>query len=333
MASTSSVPPSVDRPSSALTDPEPHVVAINEGGEPSVVELAESHRNAKLDPATLEIERMIRNKEYEIIKLLGRGSYASVYSVLLRDGRTVAMKRLDFDPETFHTSATEVQQEVDLLRRAQHRNVVRLYASVVDTTELRITLFMEMMWGGTLAALVSKSANPLSEDTIRTFTIQILRGIIHLHSLGIVHRDLKGENVLLSSDGIVKLADFGTARAMTLTTKGARTKKGLESLVGTPLFMAPELIANEGDDGYGRKADIWSLGITVAELLNRGKAPWPSFAHPGEAMMHILDPSNNIVMPENLSREAQDFITQCCTRDPEKRPTADALLKHPWISR
>ena len=102
-------------------------------------------------------------------------------------------------------------------------------------------------------------------------------------------------------------------------------------MVGTPLYMAPEIITL-GEDGYGTKADIWSLGITVGELLDQGNTPWPEFSNPGAAFMHIAAPDSLPQIPEYISPLATDFIKQCCQRASADRPSAAQLMKHPWLN-
>ena len=131
---------------------------------------------------------------------------------------------------------------------------------------------------------------------------------------------------------MVKVADFGTARMVGI---GAGASRAATTTVGTPYFMAPELILDNDDEtiGYGTKADIWSIGITVAELLNCGEAPWPKFNNPGQAFFHIAGENNSPIIPDHLTDLGKDFIRTACTRDPKKRPSARELLEHPWLAR
>jgi len=169
----------------------------------------------------------------------------------------------------------------------------------------------------------------MSETSVKHFVRQALQGLVHIHSMGVAHRDIKADNILLTSSGLVKLADFGTAKNVQGTQRGAQT------MIGTPFFMAPEiLIEQEGQDEveYGVKADVWSLGITVCELMNCGKPPWPAFGNPGQAFMHIAQDGNLPIIPDTCSPELRAFILRACTRNPSERPTSLELLDDPWLA-
>jgi len=169
----------------------------------------------------------------------------------------------------------------------------------------------------------------MSETSVKHFVRQALQGLAHIHSSGVAHRDIKADNILLTSSGLVKLADFGTAKNCEGTQRGAQT------MIGTPFFMAPEiLIEQDGCDEveYGVKADVWSLGITVCELMNCGKPPWPAFGNPGQAFMHIAQDGNLPIIPDSCSAEARAFILRACTRNPTQRPTSLELLQDPWLA-
>jgi serine/threonine protein kinase len=129
----------------------------------------------------------------------------------------------------------------------------------------------------------------------------------------------------------VKLTDFGASKAV---GQGTMASRGAQTMIGTPFFMAPEvLLSGEDSDvqGYGKRADIWSLGITLLEMLQRGNTPWPPFPSTGAAFMHIASPDSLPIIPERLSDEGKDFMRRCCCRDPKQRATAEELLSHPWL--
>ncbi|KAI0515817.1 hypothetical protein KFK09_008485 [Dendrobium nobile] len=176
------------------------------------------------------------------------------------------------------------------------------------------SLFLELAEGGTLSDLAGR----LDEPKIQSFTRQILLGLSYLHSNGIAHCDVKGRNVLLCSEAIVKLADFGCAR---------RVGDGGRSVMGTPAFMAPEVV--RGDE-QGIAGDVWSLGCTVVEM-STGKSPWPEATNPVAAIHKISFSSDVPAMPEWISDKGKDFVSKCLRRDPKERWTTEQLLRHPFI--
>ncbi|KAG0490998.1 hypothetical protein HPP92_007861 [Vanilla planifolia] len=177
-------------------------------------------------------------------------------------------------------------------------------------------LFLELAVGGTLSDLAGR----IEESKIRSFTHQILLGLCYLHSEGIAHCDVKGRNVLVGSDGRVKLGDLGCARYVE-DGGGLRT-------MGTPAFMAPEVARGEEQWFPG---DIWSLGCTVVEMAT-GKSAWPEIADPVSVIHHIGFSSAVPVIPAWLSEEGKDFILKCLQRDPKQRWTAEQLLCHPFVA-
>eukprot|EP01063_Lacrimia_lanifica_P039395 TRINITY_DN8644_c0_g2_i1.p2 TRINITY_DN8644_c0_g2~~TRINITY_DN8644_c0_g2_i1.p2 ORF type:complete len:382 (+),score=134.52 TRINITY_DN8644_c0_g2_i1:2-1147(+) len=164
----------------------------------------------------------------------------------------------------------------------------------------------------------------LDEQTVQVYTHQALEGLTFLHKQGMVHRDIKGDNLLVASDGTVKLADFGTAVVVSQA----------EGLVGTPWFMAPEVIFSPDDSkAYDVKADTWSLGGTVVELLT-GKPPLIDELTTAEACWYAIAKGKKdpyIDLPDDVSKECKDFVRQCFERNRWERPSAEELLKHPWM--
>ena len=277
----------------------------------------------------------VKNDEYRRGKLLGRGANGSVFAAVLPDGSTVAMKEVNLTG-----TATEVQRQIGdvsnemaLLSRLHHDNLVTYYGVVCDRDMMQVRLFMELVTGGSLAGLVQEMDEPLPEQTAQKYVRQIVRGLAYIHEHGVIHRDLKCDNIMRdASSGVVKLADFGTAKSVGNATGASMAA---QTMIGTPYFMAPEILAamtvEDAEAGYGVKADIWSLGITVAELLNRGNPPWPAFPTPAHAFLHIANPESRPVLPAHISAHAEDFIGRCCDRDPRSRATALELLEHPWM--
>ena len=217
-------------------------------------------------------------------QLLGRGSFGSVYTGVLRGGQLVAVKVIDLqvNSDDVKQEILAVKREVDFLKKLRHPNVIEYKAFFMDERNHAINIFMEYAVGGSLTSLVKKCSERLSEDVVKLYVAQILQGLEFLHSKGVIHRDIKGENVLLDANGRVKLADFGCAKEASSKTKAAGT------CVGSPYWMAPEVIKN---NGYNAKADIWSVGCTTVEAINGYVATTLSYSNqlisnPTEASHH-----------------------------------------------
>ena len=169
-----------------------------------------------------------------------------------------------------------------------------------------------------------KKFGRLPERLLMAYIPQVLEGLAFLHEQGVVHRDIKGANILISSGGRVKLADFGVAAKMgTAVNKDASTEKN--SVVGTPYWMAPEIIQMSG---FTTSADIWSVGCTVHELIT-GAPPYFDLA-PMSALFKIVN-ETRAPIPPNISSTLHDFLMQCFQKDPNQRPRPKLLL-HPWLT-
>jgi serine/threonine protein kinase len=279
---------------------------------------------------------LFRDGKVQRMKLLGRGANGSVYSCMLPDGSVIAMKEVLLPRSASTTEMSEivdqVMREVEIVSSLEHPNVVRFYGSALEEEEGRLTIFMELIPSGSLASMVRSMTTPMSEDVARVFARQIVAAVAYIHRQGVVHRDIKCDNLLLTGDGQVKLTDFGASRSIgfgTIATRNAQT------MIGTPFFMAPEVLTageDDGTPGYGRRADVWSMGITILEMMNCGTPPWPSFPSTGAAFMHIASPDALPIIPAGVSEEGRDFLGRCCMRDPRQRATCDELLEHPWLA-
>eukprot|EP01017_Pseudomicrothorax_dubius_P020564 TRINITY_DN22399_c0_g1_i1.p1 TRINITY_DN22399_c0_g1~~TRINITY_DN22399_c0_g1_i1.p1 ORF type:complete len:218 (-),score=36.35 TRINITY_DN22399_c0_g1_i1:239-835(-) len=187
-------------------------------------------------------------------------------------------------------------------------------------------ILMELMPGGSVASLL-KQYGYFEEKIIKKFTKQILNGIIYLHSQGVIHRDLKGANILTDNLGNVKLADFGSShlcrKASVLNHSQADICK---SIKGSLYWMAPEVL---DQDSYGKKVDVWSLGCTVIEMAT-GECPWPK-CDTFLDFLALVRKERCPKIPLHLSPVAQDFIRLCCTYDKRERPSAAQLLDHLFL--
>ena len=253
-------------------------------------------------------------KDYQLGDCLGKGAFGSVYRALnWGTGETVAIKaiRLAELPKGVDTS---LQLEIDLLKNLHHPNIVKYQGFVKSPDNLYIIL--EYCENGSLHS-ICKNFGKFPENLVALYMSQVLHGLFYLHEQGVIHRDIKGANILTTKEGLVKLADFGVATR----------KEGLHesSVVGTPYWMAPEVIELAGAT---TASDIWSLGCTVIELLD-GKPPYHKLA-PMPALFRIVN-DDHPPLPEGASPAVRDFLMQCFQKDPNLRVSARKLLKHPWI--
>ncbi|PKK28683.1 mitogen-activated protein kinase kinase kinase 19 [Columba livia] len=260
-------------------------------------------------------------------EVLGKGAYGTVYCGLTSQGQLIAVKEIVLDPSDQLTTEKEYQkfhEEVDLLKTLKHINIVTYLGTCLEDNILSI--FMEFVPGGSISSVINRFG-PLPEIVLCRYTKQILQGVAYLHDNCVVHRDIKGNNVMLMPNGIVKLIDFGCARRLARVSLSGTQSEMLKSVHGTPYWMAPEVI---NESGYGRKSDIWSVGCTVFEMAT-GKPPLASMDRIA-AMFYIgahrgLMPS----LPDRFSSAAVDFVHACLTRDQHERPSALQLLDHPFL--
>nr|XP_061802625.1 LOW QUALITY PROTEIN: mitogen-activated protein kinase kinase kinase 2-like [Nerophis lumbriciformis] len=257
-------------------------------------------------------------------KLLGQGAFGRVFLCYDADtGRELAVKQVQFDPESPETSkeVSALECEIQLLKNLCHERIVQYYGCLRDSMERTLSIFMEYMPGGSIKDQV-KSYGALTENVTRRYTRQILEGVSYLHSNMIVHRDIKGANILRDSVGNVKLGDFGASRRLqTICLSGT----GIKSVTGTPYWMSPEVISGEG---YGRKADIWSVGCTVVEMLTQ-RPPWAEFEAMA-AIFKIATQPTNPVLPAHVSDHCREFLKRIFV-ETKQRPCADELLRHIFV--
>ncbi|CAI5709535.1 unnamed protein product [Peronospora effusa] len=253
---------------------------------------------------------------YQLGVEIGRGGFGVVYGALdLRNGRSVAIKQVslrDIDKDEL----LSIETEISLLRKLKHDNIVKYHDTIKMEGYLYIVL--EYMENGSLAQFVKKFGS-LSETLVAMYITQVLRGLAYLHEQGVLHRDVKGANILTTKEGLVKLADFGVAIRLNETQKA-------NSVVGSPYWMAPEVIEMAG---WSSASDIWSVGCTIIELLTT-KPPYFDLA-PMAALFRIVQ-EDHPPLPQRMSPALHDFIMKCFMKEPRLRASADELLAHPWIA-
>ncbi|POM77950.1 STE/STE11 protein Kinase [Phytophthora palmivora] len=238
----------------------------------------------------------------------------------------------------------QIERELEvlqLLQRHGHRNIVRFVGS--ERYGPTVNMFMEYFPAGSLSKLL-KEFGAFDEDMVRTYTRDVVQGVAHLHELGIAHRDLKCANLLLADDeqGGVKISDFGTAKRTVAEKldgvileeerhqRPMETARSVREGLGSPFWMAPELVrAEKGSDSW-RKADIWGIGCIVIEMAT-GRPPWANLSNPLTAMFHIASATTIPELPAHLSSTAHDFLSLCFDKIPDARASATELLHHPFL--
>eukprot|EP00667_Euglena_gracilis_P011822 EG_transcript_12098 len=264
-------------------------------------------------------------------KMLGSGSFGTVYLGLnQRTGQMLAIKEVSLPVAGSGVAAGQLKalgHEIRVLERLSHSNIVRYFG--MQRLPRGFVIFMEYIPGGSIAGLL-RQFGPFSEELVCSYMRQTLRGLAYLHGEGILHRDIKGGNILVSDKGEVRLADFGSSKAVQDVLAGASAK---HSIVGTVEWMAPEMIRG---GPVTEASDVWSLACVMLEMVYAG-SPWSrnDFNFTGLSAMYHIGASDSAVphIPSDLlSPEACDLLQQCLQRVADTRPSTAVLLRHPWIT-
>ncbi|XP_070839866.1 serine/threonine-protein kinase 10 [Chaetodon trifascialis] len=282
---------------------------------------------------TLEIKKKVKQYEHvhrdinpndiwEILGELGDGAFGKVYKVRNKEtGALAAAKQIETKCEE---ELEDYMVEIDILAKCDHRYIVKLLDAFYHDNKLWIMI--EFCPGGAVDATMLELDRGLTEPQIKVVCRQMLEALVYLHSMKIIHRDLKAGNILLMLDGEIKLADFG------VSAKNTKTLQRRDSFIGTPYWMAPEVVMCETmkDAPYDYKADIWSLGITLIELAQI--EPPHHELNPMRVLLKIAKSEPpTLEQPHKWSQEFKDFLKKALDKNPETRPTATQLLEHPFV--
>ncbi|ONI19587.1 hypothetical protein PRUPE_3G286000 [Prunus persica] len=261
-------------------------------------------------------------KDYKLYEEVGEGVSASVYRALcIPLNEIVAIKVLDL--EKCNNDLDGIRREVHTMTLINHQNLLRAHCSFTAGHSLWVV--MPYMAGGSCLHIM-KSAYPegFEEPVIATLLHEVLKALVYLHAHGHIHRDVKAGNILIDSNGAVKLGDFGVSACMFDTGDRQRTRN---TFVGTPCWMAPEVMQQL--HGYDFKADIWSFGITALELAH-GHAPFSKYPPMKVLLMTLQNapPGLDYERDKRFSKSFKEMVAACLVKDPKKRPTSEKLLKH-----
>ncbi|WMV17544.1 hypothetical protein MTR67_010929 [Solanum verrucosum] len=267
----------------------------------------------------------VNAKDYTLYEEVGDGVSATVYRALcIPLNEIVAIKVLDL--EKCNNDLDGIRREVQTMILIDHPNVLRAHCSFTAGHSLWVV--MPFMAGGSCLHIM-KSSYPdgFEEPVIATLLCEVLKALVYLHYHGHIHRDVKAGNILIDSNGAIKLADFGVAACMFDTGDRQRSRN---TFVGTPCWMAPEVMQQL--HGYDFKADIWSFGITALELAH-GHAPFSKYPPMKVLLMTLQNapPGLDYERDKRFSKSFKEMVAACLVKDPKKRPSSEKLLKHPFF--
>lgn len=256
---------------------------------------------------------------------IGHGTFGKVFmGVNEQTGQSFAVKQIPLCGDNAAEAAT-LQAEIDTMRRLDHPHIVRYIHT--DRGQHHLYILMEFVSNGSIHSWL-KQYGVLDDRLIRRLMHQILLGVAYLHENRIIHRDIKGANVLITDLGVAKLADFGCSKQLSGCMSSASIDGSLHAIQGSVPWMAPEVIKQTG---HGRSADIWSVGATMIEMATASR-PWPEFTNNLAAMFHVVTAAKPPPAPERLPALAKDFLAKCMQIVPEERWKASQLLQHEYLS-
>ena len=270
--------------------------------------------------------RVIADGEKSILwklgKSIGEGEFSKVYLAMdIESGEMLAVKSIPLsrNREISTKIISQIRKEVNILKHLDHPNIIHYYQTDIDFDINMIHILIEYVSGENLKLYIDQFC-PLPEKVIARFVSEILTALDYLHKKGVIHRDLKSTNILLTEESILKLSDFGLSK---LTDK----KTTSNDIVGSPYWMAPEILNQEK---HSFSADIWSLGCTIIEMLT-GRPPWSNKCKTTEQVIKYVKCASNFPDIPKCSNELFDFLNKCFSRSPILRPTAEQLLQHEFL--
>lgn len=268
----------------------------------------------------------IRINHYRRGNLIGQGSFGSVYEGLDEErGQIIAIKYIDKRKLTsLNISYKSIESEIEILSRLNHKNIVKYYNS--NETDQHFKIFFEYCEGGSIARLLEKYRN-FNACIIRKYLREMLEGLEYLHAHNIIHRDIKGANILVDRNGTCKLSDFGGAKIL----KEGVELQNTDTINGTPNWMAPEEIGEANKRSTTMFSDIWSVGCTVIEMAT-GTPPWSEIKNPMAVMFNIMKANSPPEIPKDIPMQLGNFISCCLRINPNERPNVTQLLKHPFLT-
>ncbi|KAF8636498.1 hypothetical protein AX17_003313 [Amanita inopinata Kibby_2008] len=280
----------------------------------------------------IPVDAVVTGKANKWIKgaLIGAGSFGKVYLGMdASTGFLMAVKQVELptgsgpNEERKKSMLSALEREIELLKNLQHENIVQyLYSSIEDE---HLNIFLEYVPGGSVTALL-RNYGSFEEPLVKNFVRQILEGLNYLHERDIIHRDIKGANILVDNKGGIKISDFGISKKVDTNLLGGN-RMHRPSLQGSVFWMAPEVVKQSG---HTKKADIWSVGCLLVEMLT-GEHPWAQLTQM-QAIFKIGS-SEKPSIPSDISAEAQDFLHRTFELNHEARPSASELLRHSWITK
>lgn len=287
---------------------------------------------------------------------VGGGTFGRVFSAVdLDNGEILAVKEINIqDSKAMKKIFPLIKEEMSVLEILNHPNIVSYYG--VEVHRDKVNIFMEYCEGGSLAALLEHGRIE-DEMVTQVYTLQLLEGLAYLHESGIVHRDVKPENILLDFNGVIKYVDFGAAKK--IANNGTRlasmnktedadgeqeedahaadakvaknNENGLQDMMGTPMYMAPESITGSTSKGKFGADDVWSLGCVVLEMIT-GRRPWSNLDNEWAIMYHVAaGHTPQFPNKDEVSSAGRKFLERCLIQNPSKRASAVELLMDPWI--
>ncbi|KAJ2320264.1 Protein kinase C signaling pathway involved MAPKK protein, partial [Coemansia sp. RSA 2704] len=272
-------------------------------------------------------EYQLSDENITVMRKLGEGSVGTVHKVEYVPRRKIMARKLMavYPDETNHR---QIMRELKLLRQCQSPYIVKYFGAYFSSDDdgQSIAICMEYCEGGSLESVykrVAKLRAQIGEGVLGQVAVCVLRGLVHLHSYRVIHRDVKPSNILVTGRGEIKLCDFGVS--------GELVDSIAQTFVGTSYYMAPERIQG---DRYAVQSDVWSLGLTLIEA-SQNQFPFPPPGHPQLSVIELLEYIIHMPVPEmdkqKFSPECCDFVQKCLIKDPADRPTPSSLLDHPFI--